>query len=338
MLHEKDLFMRHCRQIQLPIPETYSVESADQTLDILRVAAASNPNHRFILKTVGVDDAHRGDMSLLPLGSDEETARHVTRLPISRHNPWILQRYIAGNEEFCTHAVVMKGDVKVFVACQSAELLMHYRALPAEDDMTRTMLHFTREFLKRSPGVEDWTGHLSFDFMAEKVATGNGQTRRLYAIECNPRAHTAVVLFAQRGREMRDMVQAYLSALDGETFPKTNGVSDAPIPESNNLSAVYPPADALPRYWIGHDLVTLWLLPTYKLFIREQEPSKYLRVVLELLKHILWWKDGTFEIWDPLPFMHLYHTYWAGTLWNAWMQGINWSRLNVSTTKMFLCD
>jgi catechol O-methyltransferase len=52
---------------------------------------------------------------------------------------------------------------------------------------------------------------------------------------------------------------------------------------------------------------------------------------------LLNWKDGTFEVWDPWPAFWLYHVYWPVQFVLAVVQGKKWSRLNVSTTKMFMC-
>ncbi|KAK7750275.1 hypothetical protein SLS62_007792 [Diatrype stigma] len=215
-LHEKDSFMQETRRLGLPIPQSHSVTSPDDILKILASSIVSDPDRRFILKPIGVDDAHRGDMTLLPCTSLAETKARVMRLPISPARPWILQQFIPGGEEYCTHALVIRGVVRCFVACPSAELLMHYSALPTTCALSRAMLAFTREFVARSPDPETWTGHLSFDFMFEDgVASEKGFEKRLYAIECNPRAHTAVVLFNQYGPAMAAMVRAYISATSG---------------------------------------------------------------------------------------------------------------------------
>ncbi|KAI0203171.1 hypothetical protein F4808DRAFT_458386 [Astrocystis sublimbata] len=217
VLHEKNKFMRACAERNLPIPDTHEVTSKDEVLHILSSSALLFPGRKYILKPVGMDDVNRGDMTLLPLSSDIMTLKHVSRLYISTSAPWILQQFIPGGEEYCTHALVVRGELKCFVACPSAELLMHYAPLPQDDELWRAMHDFTVGYLKRSPDALDMTGHLSFDFMVDSGALeekGGRLERCLYAIECNPRAHTAVVLFAQQGPEMRHMVQAYLSAID----------------------------------------------------------------------------------------------------------------------------
>jgi hypothetical protein len=144
------------------------------------------------------------------------------------------------------------------------------------------------------------------------------RTPTLYPIECNPRAHTAVVLFTGTHR----MVDAYMSLLEGQ-----------PIIE------VVTPAQTggYKYYWVGHDLVTRLMLPTFEILTLHISLRKALNQYFEFVKHALLWRDGTFEIWDPFPWWWLYHVYWPMRFYHCMQTGTNWSRINVSTTKMFEC-
>lgn len=328
-LHEKSTFIQHTKALKLTVPETLDVTSHAEVLDALAAASKKNPDRKFILKPVGMDDANRGNMTLLPLPTRNETEAFVRRLPVSRARPWILQQFIRGGREYCTHALVVSGTVRVFTACPSSELLMHYEALPPGDPLATEMLDFTTRFAAAAGA--GFTGHLSFDFMAEEDEDGDGRTR-LYAIECNPRAHTAVALFAQPGERMERMVEAYTSAVDGPLEPfRQKSSSDIPA------RVVWPPVDTTPRYWIGHDFVTRGLLPWSNLLTLDVRSARLLvDSVEELVQHLLYWKDGTLELWDPWPLVALYHHYWPRAILSSWWKGERWSRLNVSTTKMFM--
>ncbi|KAK7921705.1 hypothetical protein PG985_009727 [Apiospora marii] len=347
-LHEKDAFMRETARLGLPCPETHTVTSQREILRILDASSSaasgqenSNPEKQkkkpkqFILKPIGVDDANRGNMTLLPLATRHETEAHLARLPVSAANPWIVQQFVPGGAEYCTHALVVRGQVRCFAACPSAELLMHYQPLPAGSALFQAMLKFTREFVARSDTPEEMTGHLSFDFMVEEdEVTENGFRRSMYAIECNPRAHTAVVLFARPGPEMRGMVRAYLSAAGPSK--RVNG-SSANGDGGEGLELVVPPADADARYWIGHDLVSLVVHPAYRLVTGRIALQEFLAGLLAFFTHVLTWKEGTWEAGDPWPAVALYHAYWPLSILGAWRRGQRWSRVNVSTTKMFGC-
>lgn len=344
--HEKSSFVRYMQELNLPVPETNEVVSPAQASKTLLDSLAANSSRKFILKPVGMDDAHRGNMTLLPLAAKpgceeaypgQATAEYVHKLPISKARPWILQQFISGNREYCTHALIVYGEVKVFVACPSSEMLMHYEALSADDSLRKEMLSFTKTVARAEKARgKTFTGHLSFDFMVEQDAsTGKDQ---MYAIECNPRAHTAVALFATLGAEMGEMVDAYMSALKEKEPEATHAEYNKwHLEQLEPPAVVGPPADVAPRYWLGHDLVTLVFLPLLKLLVWPFSVISFLGSVRQFAGHVLFWQEGVFEPWDPWPFVALYHVYWPMAIVQAWWRGERWSRVNVSTTKMFAC-
>lgn len=332
-LHEKHSFMDYTQSIGLTIPETHTVTSKVAALHFLDEANATGK--KYILKYIGTDDSVRANMTLLPLSTPAQTKAHISRMEISEERPWILQQFIRG-PEYCTHALVVKGEVKVFVACPSSELLMHYQALPSDSGLSMNMLRFTQEFA--AAGGPSFTGHLSFDFLvemddAEKALRDPAANVTLYPIECNPRAHTAVCLFS----DTPEMVEGYLSLLE----PKNAIPSSTEKPQTPNGTApqpIFPNVQQKKYYWIGHDLVELVILPALSLFSADG-PSfvEVFEKIATFLEHLFWWQDGTFEFWDPLPAWWLYHVYWPYQFLIALLWGMKWSRVNVSTCKMFMC-
>ena len=321
MLHEKYTFIQKTKSLGLPTPETYDVTSRTAVHRVLH-----GTQKRYIMKSVGVDDASRGDMTILPRRTLSETYSHVSNIAISSDRPWVLQQYIQG-KEYCTHALVVNGEVKAFVACPSLELLMHYKALPVESALSKALLRFTEEFVSRSGG--GMTGHLSFDFLAEETATETGVETVLQPIECNPRAHTAVVLFNGLGHEMSE---AYMSVFQPEM--NGNGVSHEQISRGQHIVSPKEPPQC---YWVGHDLATLVLFPFLRLLLGEVKVTGFISNCSTFLQHLLFWKEGTYAVWDPLPWWWLYHVYWPGQFLACILQRRKWSRINVSTTKIFGC-
>lgn len=377
-LHEKDTFIQRTRELGLPVPETHNVTSRAAVHKVLHSPAAAKKN--YIMKYVGTDDATRGNMTLLPRRSLSETYSHVSKIPISVTKPWVLQQYIRGRE-YCTHALVVRNTVQIFVACPSSELLMHYEALPPTAPLSRAMLRFTQVFAARSaPG---FTGHLSFDFLIdeddEAAVSEKGLELVLRPIECNPRAHTAVVLF--RRTESIDIANRYLSALQpykddsGDNDTRMNGSADphlsaahsSPGNDNNNNNSngptsipLFPSSTPLKTYWLAHDLITLLILPFLSLLpiptslfpipasSTATSPTSTLtsifKSLLTLSTHLLFWCDGAFALDDPLPAWWLYHVYWPARFWNCLLKGWRsggregrWSRVNVSTSKVFSC-
>lgn len=328
-LHEKHSFIEYTKSLGFTVPDTHTVTSRAAALKLLDDAQGSG--RKYILKYIGTDDSVRGDMTLLPFSVPAATKAHVSRLQISEERPWILQQYIDG-PEYCTHALVVRGEVKAFVACPSAELLMHYEALSPESSLSRSMLRFTQEYAASDPS--NFTGHLSFDFLVDKreaAAAANDANKivTLYPIECNPRAHTAVAHF----NNTPQMIDGYMSVLEE---PK----EDLKPAGTNGMSFTQPvyPIRPAKYYWIGHDLVTLVIIPLLSLVsLRGTSFAEAFKHVLTFLEHLVWWKDGTYETWDPLPAWWLYHVYWPYQFLIALVMRRKWSRINVSTTKMFGC-
>ncbi|KAL9617068.1 MAG: hypothetical protein Q9204_008509, partial [Flavoplaca sp. TL-2023a] len=286
-LHEKDTFTQETERLGLPVPETHNVTSRDAVHKVLHRSPKRNS---YIMKSVGVDDAVRGDMTLLPRRTVSETYNHVAQIPISDQKPWVLQQFIKG-KEYLTHALVIEGKVRMFVACPGADLVMHYEALPSDSALSRAMLAFTMEFVARSG--KSMTGHLSFDFLVDENATEKGAELMLKPIECNPRAHTAVALFSGQGSEVS---KCYLSLVESSM---TNG--NGHLANSKEEEDIVVPKQPAKYYWIGHDVVTLVLLPLLHLLQGRIRLRDWIRGCSEFLAHVLSWKDGTFEVWDPLP-------------------------------------
>lgn len=328
-LHEKHSFTEYTKSLGLTVPETHTITSKTAALRVLEDVRPSGK--KFIMKFIGTDDSVRGDMTLLPFDSVSATKAHISRLQISESRPWILQQFIDG-PEYCTHALVVRGEVKAFTACPSAELLMHYEALPPDSSLSRNMLRFTQEYAASDP--ENFTGHLSFDFLvdhkdAERAKRDPNMVVTLYPIECNPRAHTAVALF----NSTPEMIEkGYMSVLEEPTTPTKEG--------SNGASYTPPVYPHLPGkyYWIGHDLTTSVILPILSLLkIHGNSFGEAFEHFGTFLEHLFFWRDGTYEIWDPLPAWWLYHVYWPFQFAKSLLTGFKWSRINVSTTKMFGC-
>ena len=336
-LHEKASFIRHTQSLGLPVPETHDVQSRDAVHKVLSSGSPAKEARRrkhYIMKSVGVDDAQRGNMTLLPRRTLSETYSHVSRIPISKDKPWVLQEFIKG-PEYCTHALVIRGQVKAFVACPSSELLMHYEALSPHDGLSKAMELFTREFARRSGS--SFTGHLSFDFMVEERVRASGLEKVIMPIECNPRCHTAVVLFNGVGAELAKM---YEGTMDQHTTMNGNGALggvNGYREEKEDDEDALKPQSPHRYYWVGHDLVVWGLLPLLDVLRLRRSIWSLLETWRTFFDHLLFWKDGTMELWDPLPWFALYHLYWPGQFAASLWYRKRWSRINVSTTKMFAC-
>lgn len=334
ILSKKLTFLQRTRELGLPVPETHSVLSRTAVHKILHSPGASKK--KYIMKSIGADE--RANKTILPRRTMSETYNHVSAIPISSSSPWVLQEYIRGRK-YSTHALVIKNAVKAFVACPSAEHQMHFEALPPRSALNLAMRRFTQEFVSRSPPGTDLTGHLSFDFMVQEVVSEKGTQLALRAIECNPRAHAAVILFSGRSQEL---AEAYLHALrshmngnSGETthliehYDSSDTIEDE-IPDQGII--ITPQTHPPKYYWISHEVITLIFLP---LLQRNISPRAYINNILSLLQNLLFWTDATFVSWDPLPWWWLYQVYWPGIFLTSLWTGRKWDRVDVSTGEVF---
>lgn len=325
MLHEKDSFIENTRSIGLNVPETHLITSSESAMSILHPKRSPAQTKEFILKFVGTDDTIRANMTLLPLSTRQKTEAHLANLKPSPKRPFVLQQFING-AEYCTHSICVRGEIVAFTACESSELLMHYQQMSTSSPLFKCFLQYTQIYAEKMGN--DFTGHFSIDFLVDEKVEGDCDKgvevdelmTRVWPIECNPRAHTANVLFADCSEDLAD---AYLRVL-GED-------------ESNDGSIVIPAQSTPAYYWVGHDIITRSILPILNLMLLQQGLSDLLKSWNELMVRLLSWKDGTFEIWDPWPFWALYVLYWPGMFLTSLLTGNWWSRCNVSTTKMFRC-
>ncbi|KAL4960481.1 uncharacterized protein BDV14DRAFT_211644 [Aspergillus stella-maris] len=331
-LHCKDSFIQYIASLGLPHPISHLCTSAGQVECLLSHYAGEN-NQRvkvakaqrsFILKPLGVDDKKRDEFlnsaSLLPLATPEETRAYLSRQELAHSitpdSPILLQEFIRG-PEYATHALVVNGTLQAFTAVKSSSMLMHYTALPPTTPAYTQMEDFTNKIISalvEEFGAQAVNGHLSFDFIQRQVGEGfvvddMDEEAGLYAIECNPRVHTAVVLFS----EDWGVAGRYLSAMEGdETEPR-------PTPHAPKS-----------YHWTGHNLVMFLIYPPLTLK-RAAFWASFLDFEFEGKES---W-DAVWDFWDPVPFFVLYHLYWPVRFLEAVVEGRGWTRVNVSTGKMF---
>ncbi|KAI9727763.1 MAG: hypothetical protein M1834_008002 [Cirrosporium novae-zelandiae] len=319
-LCHKDSFLRYTAELGFPVLEARKVTSRNAVHHTLNRANGK----RYVMNTLGDDDALGGNVTILPRDTLSRTYDYVSKLEVTKEKPWILQQVIEG-EQYCTHALIIRGEVKAFVACPSSKFPMHYKALPQKSALKSAMLKFTQEFADRSglSMVGSMTGHLSFDFVVDEQATEAGVETKIFPIGCNPTVHTAVMLLHDQGQQM---VRAYLEIL----LPQVNGFSKGRIIDK------IMPENPRKYYWIGNDLVTLVLHPLSRLLRGMIPPEEFTQGSISFLKHVLLWKDGTFEVWDPLPWWVLYHIYWPGKFIGSTFDPKRWTKINVRQTEF--CD
>jgi predicted ATP-grasp superfamily ATP-dependent carboligase len=278
-LDDKYEFASAAQALGLRVPKSYKITDPQQVIDF----DFSNEQRQYIIKSIPYDSIRRLDLTKLPCNTPAETAAFVKSLPISAIKPWVMQEFIPG-QEYCTHSTIRDGRLQLHCCCASSAFQVNYQ-------------HIDR------PDIEDWirtftsslklTGQISFDFIQ---ADDDGKT---YAIECNPRTHSAVTMFY----DCPDVDRAYLqlTALD---------------------QTVRPLATSRPTYWIYHEI---WRLVTH-LYSRELTQQR-LQIIAE-------GKDAIFDWDDPLPFLMVHHWQIPLLLLGNLLNPKEWIRIDFNIGKL----
>ncbi|TAE46446.1 MAG: ATP-grasp enzyme [Oscillatoriales cyanobacterium] len=260
-------------------PQSYLITNPQQVIDFDFTGA----QRKYIIKSIPYDSIRRLDLTKLPCETPAETATFVNSLPISESKPWIMQEYIPG-QEFCTHSTIRDGHIQLHCCCESSAFQVNYENVDRPD-----IENWIRQFAKSL----NLTGQVSFDFIQ---AADDGE---IYAIECNPRTHSAITMFYNHP----DVAKAYL---DRESLPQT----------------VQPLASSRPTYWIYHEI---WRLVT-----NLSSP----KLVSERLQIIAQGKDAIFDWNDPLPFLMVHHWQIPLLLWGNLQKPKEWIRIDFNIGKL----
>ena len=251
-LDDKGEFAATAESFGLRVPKTVRVESPEDVL----AYDFSGETHPFILKSLAYDAIRRLDLTKLPRPTRAETQTYVRSLPITPDNPWVLQEFIVGTE-YCTHGTYRDGRLRVHACCESSAFQINYAHVD-KPDITDWVTRF-------GTGLA-LTGQASFDFIQ------SAEDGAVYAIECNPRTHSAITLFYDHP----DLAAAYLG----------DDLARAPIE---------PTSASRPTYWIAHEL---WRFIT----LLGTPGAAWARLAV-----IARGKDAVFDWQDPLPFFMLHH-------------------------------
>ncbi|AFZ08127.1 ATP-grasp fold domain protein, DUF201-type [Oscillatoria nigro-viridis PCC 7112] len=278
-LDDKYEFATAAQALGLPVPKSYRITNPQQVIDF----DFSDAQRKYIIKSIPYDSVRRLDLTKLPCETPAETAAFVNSLPISESKPWIMQEYIPG-QEFCTHSTVRNGHLQLHCCCKSSAFQVNYENVDRPD-----IENWIRQFAKSL----NLTGQVSFDFIQ---AADDGE---IYAIECNPRTHSAITMFYNHP----DVAKAYLEP--------------DPLPQT-----VQPLASSRPTYWIYHEI---WRLVTHL-----SSP----KLVSERLKIIAQGKDAIFDWDDPLPFLMVHHWQIPLLLWGNLQNPKEWIRIDFNIGKL----
>ncbi len=273
LLDDKHLFAQTSAGLGLSVPDAHRITEPEQVLDF-DFSAGTPP---YILKSIAYDPVRRLDLTRLPQPDPDATRAFVAGLPISPENPWVMQSFVPG-QEYCTHSTARDGRVQLHCCCESSAFQLNYEMVDI-------------------PEIEEWvanfvaglnlTGQVSLDFI-------RGEDGRFYAIECNPRTHSAITMFYNHP----GVASAFLDQTD---------TTLTPLPSSR------------PTYWLYHEL--------WRALSRPREAGG-------ALGRILAGKEAIFAWDDPLPFLLVHHLQIPALLVDNLRRRRPWTRIDFNIGKL----
>ena len=284
---DKFQFAKASESLGLLAPKSFLITDPQQVIDF----DFSDETRPYILKSIAYDPVRRLDLTKLPCETPEETASFVNDLPISADRPWVMQEFING-EEYCTHGTMVAGQLRVHCCCKSSASQVNYEHVDVAE-------------------IEDWvqtfargmnlTGQFSLDFIH------SDDDGKFYAIECNPRTHSAITAF----HDHPCVAAAYL---DPPSLVKDQSPTDH--------EPIVPFDDSPPTYWLYHEL---WRMVSHIM-----QPN----CLNERIRVITHGKDSIFDWNDPWPFFMVHHMQIPLLLLGTMLAQKDWVKIDFNIGKL----
>jgi predicted ATP-grasp superfamily ATP-dependent carboligase len=272
-LDDKAAFAQTAAALGLTVPDAHRITDPEQVTEF-DFAAGTPP---YILKSIAYDPVRRLDLTRLPRVDAAATEAFAHSLPMSEDNPWVLQAFVDG-PEYCTHSTVRNGRVQLHCCCESSASQLNYAMVEIPE---------IEAWVKRFVGALGLTGQVSLDFI-------RGQDGRYYAIECNPRTHSAITMFYDHP----GVAAAFLQ--DGQP-------------------TITPTATGRPTYWLYHEL---W------------RALRHPRTAPAALRRIREGREAIFDWEDPLPFLAVHHLQIPALLLDNLRRGGSWVKIDFNIGKL----
>lgn len=109
-------------------------------------------------------------------------------IDVEPHNPWIAQEWASGNK-YCTYSICHEGKIFAHGVYPVNYAIGGNSCLTFETIEHAGIYQWIADFVKKT----NYTGQIAFDF----IETADN---KLFAIECNPRATSGLLLFCNKSR------------------------------------------------------------------------------------------------------------------------------------------
>ena len=293
-LDDKYQFAQASKSLGLLAPKSFLITDPRQVIEF----DFSQETRPYILKSIAYDSVRRLDLTKLPCATPEHTAAFVNELPISPNRPWVMQEFIEG-EEFCTHGTMVNGQLRVHCCCKSSAFQVNYNHIDVVE---------IQKWVETFASGLKLTGQFSLDFIQ------SDDSGKFYAIECNPRTHSAITAF----HDHSDIATAYLT----QSQPYLTQSQSDQASEQNIQYPIVPHSTSRPTYWLYHEL---WRI------VRSITQPKRLQERVQVISD---GKDAIFDWDDPWPFFMVHHVQIPLLLLGALLTQKDWVKIDFNIGKL----
>ena len=185
-----------------------------------------------------------------------------------------------------TQSLVIRGQVLAFTSCRSPGKPIQYASLPPSSAISIAMLECVNVYAKEF-GREE-SGNFCVTFALDAEDPEPDLRRKIYPTKCNPGVSTPILLFSE---ESEDLADAYCTILPDYKAQNVTTLS--------KRSSIVIPESSVGIYWIEDCLWTLIVLPLLDFLRMKTDVWNFLALWVYFIEHVLFWKEGIFEIWDP---------------------------------------
>lgn len=301
----RDTFLSYIHSLGLPVPEVHQVKSRDELHKVLN---RSHGRRKFLLHAPTREEANNSRARTpLPRRTLSQTYNLVSRIDITQSSPLRLEQDTNGLEKYSTFAIIVKGQVKAFVASYSAEN-SSVHLLDPKSALNQSMLRFVSLFAENHG--HSFNIHLGIDFCVEEWVTASGVVKTILPVGISNHVQTNTLLFQGIAGSLQ-LTGAYLACLqpdDPMDKKEAEAVSlrahhdlrvDISMPESKSTGV----------YSFGQMVSQLAIRPLAQLFMLRNTPKGFLRSLIFLVDCLFQWTDDSYSINDPMPFWWFYKVY-----------------------------
>ncbi|MGC1527710.1 MAG: hypothetical protein WA783_16825 [Phormidesmis sp.] len=190
-LHNKWAFIQKIQAMGLAAPETWLIQTEQDLQHVLKDTAT--PEH-LVLKPVYSRFASQ--VKFVSKSGAETSGVETVDIDLRPDKPWVAQALITG-VHYCLYGVAHRGQLTAFAAYPTTFTAGAGSCICFESVADPTLL----AWMQRVVVAEQFTGQIAFDV----IVAADG---KLYPLECNPRAISAIHLFAPSDR----LPQAFFSS------------------------------------------------------------------------------------------------------------------------------